>query len=189
VNDFYVYMWTNSANGKAYVGKGQGRRAMRHMRKTTRAASTALQHAVAKWGRDVFVLRYLAMGLDEQTAFALEVAAIEAYKSCDAGYNMTRGGEGSVGVKKSAQLREELSRTTKENWQKLEVRSLMAAAQSGRHSARVAEVVALYDGSPAAQFAQTRGVCSKTFRKQLRDAGWRKQGYGRGSVWLTSEAP
>jgi group I intron endonuclease len=96
VDDFYVYIWTNRISGKQYVGKGIGRRAADHMRSAfhKRKGCTAFYRAIALYGPEHFEMRFLATGLSEDLAFALECAAIDAYGSQREGYNCTSGGEG-----------------------------------------------------------------------------------------------
>jgi group I intron endonuclease len=90
--EFYVYCWTNLVNGKKYVGKGKGRRALDHLKAGQRSA---LAFAILKHGREAFSLEYLAEALTEPEAFALERQYIADLKTrAPAGYNLSDGGEG-----------------------------------------------------------------------------------------------
>ena len=104
---FYIYLWTNLLNGKRYVGKGKGARAHMHLRKHSKSLLSA---AMRKYGPENFRLEYLAAGLDEDTAFDLERAAIVAYDTKgDGGYNITLGGEGRAGMKPQGAHAEKLA--------------------------------------------------------------------------------
>ena len=72
---FYVYRWLNTINGKAYVGKGRGRRAWAHLNVKKRPSK--FQKALASYGQGVFVLEFLVEGVDETTALMLEEAYID----------------------------------------------------------------------------------------------------------------
>lgn len=89
----YVYVWTNNANGKQYVGKGTGGRCYEHFNKPGR--SGLLHRAAAKYGREVFSLEIVRDGLSDEAAFELEREEI-ARRRCVVpdGYNRTAGGDG-----------------------------------------------------------------------------------------------
>jgi group I intron endonuclease len=89
----YVYVWTNSVNGKQYVGKGTGRRCYKHFED---AGTKSLLHAAGlKYGRGAFSLEIVADGLGDEAAYTLEMEEIARLGSLvPLGYNLTSGGEG-----------------------------------------------------------------------------------------------
>jgi group I intron endonuclease len=98
-SDYYVYCWTNTTNGKQYIGKGRGRRAREHLSHfKTRNTHLVFYRALTKYGPDAFSLCFLALGLEEELAFELETVAISVYGTQKNGYNCTAGGEGLRGL-------------------------------------------------------------------------------------------
>jgi hypothetical protein len=78
--DSYVYMWTNKLDGRRYIGKGVRGRATSHARMAgNERAAHSLHVDMRVQGLDSFELSYLAFGMDDATARAVETAAIAAY--------------------------------------------------------------------------------------------------------------
>jgi hypothetical protein len=78
--DSYVYMWTNKNDGRRYIGKGVRGRAMSHARMASNERAAHRLHVdMRSLGLDNFELSYLAFGMDDATARAVESAAIESY--------------------------------------------------------------------------------------------------------------
>lgn len=74
---FYVYLYVDPRNNKPfYVGKGAGNRAFSHLSDTSESPKVTRIHELKEAGIDP-VIELLAFGLDEQTAFKLEAAAID----------------------------------------------------------------------------------------------------------------
>jgi group I intron endonuclease len=133
-NDFYVYVWTNLTNKKKYVGKGVKGRAGCHLRWAEKGGvqCPAFYAAIRKYGRDSFSLQYLALGLDETLAVALEVAAIQAYDCRRWGYNLTDGGDGLSGYVSSPERTEKLRRANLGATRSDEARANMSRAALAR---------------------------------------------------------
>lgn len=98
--DFYVYLHRRGDTGEVfYVGKGRGRRA------NCRSGRSGLWTRIAiKHGR---IVEFLHVGLTEDEAFDLEVAAIASFAPVA---NFTTGGEGISGYQHTAETRAALSR-------------------------------------------------------------------------------
>lgn len=113
--DFYVYCWTNTLNGKRYIGKGRGGRARLHLSraKCGRTDLPRFYRALRKYGAGAFELGFIATGLSDATARSAERTFIQMYDTQAHGYNLTDGGEGLSGAS-------------------LEVRAKISAAQKGR---------------------------------------------------------
>lgn len=103
---FYIYCWTNEANGRQYVGKGTGRRAWQH---TYPSSPSVLSKAMRKYGLAGFRLQILADGLEEEDAFKREAWAIHVLDTYATGYNFTLGGEGMSGHRPTQATREAAS--------------------------------------------------------------------------------
>lgn len=101
--DYYVYIWTNTADGKQYVGKGKGRRAWGHLKK---GSQSLLSRAMRKHGLEPFALRFLAHGLSEAEAFRDERLCIYLLEPA---YNLTDGGEGMSGWVPSEETKAKIS--------------------------------------------------------------------------------
>lgn len=129
----YVYCWTNLANGRCYIGKGTGDRALRHVGRALNGSKLHphFYNAIRHHGEGAFVLTYLAFGLDDSVALDLETAAIAAYDSIASGYNLTVGGAGSAGAVWSAESKARLSAAKRGRRPSAEHAAKAAAARRG----------------------------------------------------------
>lgn len=97
---FDVYLITNNANGKQYVGitsRGADQRFYRHKweaRKSSRHSKcSALHHAIMKYGEDNFSVRTIHVATTFEEMCGLEQHYIERFKTMSPhGYNLTTGG-------------------------------------------------------------------------------------------------
>lgn len=98
---YEVYLITNTVNGKLYVGKtvySAHYRAQQHRR----CGHGILDHAIKKYGWEKFSVRVLYQGTSEREINVVERAMIAQYNTLKPrGYNLTIGGEGTVGYKMS----------------------------------------------------------------------------------------
>lgn len=99
---FTVYLVTNMANGKRYVGvtkKTPARsRWVQHIATARQGSNYWLHAAIRKYGAQSFVFEELVSTFDRQVAYSLEVAFIWAFGTFgwrSDGYNQTRGGAGN----------------------------------------------------------------------------------------------
>lgn len=116
---FYVYMITNKINGKIYVGKSSGQTKDRweiHLKiakggkKKYPRLFFAVHAAIRKYKSENFSFEILKKYSNEYDAFAAE--SIIIHKLRDEGtilYNLTDGGEGPAGAKRSKESRERMS--------------------------------------------------------------------------------
>lgn len=102
-----IYMLTNRVNGKRYIGFtscGLLRRLRVH-RSDARTGSHVLGRAIRKYGWDAFDVSILVESWDPKyTKDVLEPHFIREYEThvkLNKGYNMTDGGEGAIGYKKT----------------------------------------------------------------------------------------
>ena len=95
---FYTYIYSHS-NIPFYVGKGQGNRAYKHLKRTDRHPMTQKLNKLHKQGIEPVV--EIINASNEVSAFWLERCLIAAFGRKEAGtgtlLNLTDGGEGSVG--------------------------------------------------------------------------------------------
>ena len=113
----YVYKYTNKINGKVYIGKTANlRRRLWEHENTTKTKDTAFGRALKKYGYNNFeldILIKIKRIKDKQKLNTildnLERYYIKKYNSYHFGYNLTRGGDGSIGITQSAETRRKKS--------------------------------------------------------------------------------
>lgn len=108
-----IYKITNKVNGKIYIGKTSKTAQYRFKRHVQEAVSKNklgrnnfyFHKALVKYGRDNFSIDVLQECETAEEAAKLEIEYISKYHSQDhlIGYNLTKGGEGVVGRKKTQQ--------------------------------------------------------------------------------------
>lgn len=93
-----VYIVTNKANGKQYVGisKNLKRRWDQHL--SANGSAPALHAAIKKYGADGFIFSHICDAFDCEAACDLERMLIKEHNTKSPhGYNLTDGGEGVFG--------------------------------------------------------------------------------------------
>lgn len=93
-----VYIVTNKANGKQYVGisKDLKRRWGEHL--SANGSAPALHAAIKKYGADGFVFSHICDAFDFEAACDVERMLIQQHNTKSPnGYNLTDGGEGVIG--------------------------------------------------------------------------------------------
>lgn len=140
-----VYMHRCRANGKAYVGISSDtmeRRWRRHVTLSRMGSELLFHRAIRKHGEDAFEHVLLATCKSFEDAKRLEVLFIKMYETYAAehprkGYNMTRGGDGTVGSHTSRPCSEEkkrrISAALKGKKKSEEHRAAMRRADRPRH--------------------------------------------------------
>lgn len=108
-----VYMVTNMVNGKIYIGKTSKTARQRFQRHVQEAFSKNrlgkrnfyFHRSIVKYGKESFNVNVLHECETNEQASELEIACIKKYNAKDPmiGYNLTNGGEGVVGRKKTPQ--------------------------------------------------------------------------------------
>ena len=119
----YIYRFVNKTNGKSYVGKTSNLKERLRVHKTR----SILQHtkfgaALRKYGYDGFVVETLIVvkKITDITKLNtilnnLEKYFIKKFDSCRNGYNITLGGDGTLGLKVSDETKAKISSTHKQN--------------------------------------------------------------------------
>lgn len=109
-----IYLVTNTINGKQYVGFTSGtlkNRRRGHKKAAMRGRPTAIAHAIRKYGIDAFDWDVIFEHDDVQwTKNTMEPYFIEWYNTYEDGYNLTLGGEGTLGATYGKDFRKGVSR-------------------------------------------------------------------------------
>lgn len=93
-----VYIITNKANAKQYVGITKNIKRRWHQHLSTNGSAPALHAAIKKYGSDGFVFSHIYDAFDFESACDIERLLIEQHNTkFPHGYNLTDGGEGVVG--------------------------------------------------------------------------------------------
>ena len=106
-----IYILTNRLNGKSYVGKdvNLGSRVKEHLRLKC-PGCVMIHRAIKKYGAENFDVTLIPCpGVSLEELSAIEVRAISDYGSYENGYNLTKGGEGTLGYVPSDEWRAEKS--------------------------------------------------------------------------------
>jgi group I intron endonuclease len=110
-----VYLVTNTVNGKKYVGKTSRTllwRWGRHISASRRRNDRAVLHkAIRKYGASAFTQEVLSRACNDEALSQLECFWIRELNTRNPrGYNLTDGGEGTVGTKHSPEAKEKIRR-------------------------------------------------------------------------------
>lgn len=130
-----IYIAENILNGKKYVGQttcSLNKRIKEHIDKNK--MNTYFHKAIHKYGPENFKWRILGTCNSKQELNEAEITCIEFFQSNDKryGYNMTGGGDGSVGHKPSIQTRLKMSKSHSNI--SMETRQKISNAMKGRPS-------------------------------------------------------
>jgi group I intron endonuclease len=108
-----IYKAVNKINGKVYIGKTTYDLEFR-LKAHINRAKQPFQFAIRKYGRDGFDVSIVAHA---ETEAELSAKEMEWIKKCDCrgpkGYNMTDGGEGSLGYVATPEARAKISQSRK----------------------------------------------------------------------------
>jgi group I intron endonuclease len=93
-----VYIITNKANGKQYVGIAKDLKRRWHQHISANGSAPAFHAAMKKYGKDCFVFSHICDAFDFEAACDIEKMLIQQHNTkAPFGYNLTDGGEGVVG--------------------------------------------------------------------------------------------
>ncbi len=131
--DYCVYKHT-SPSGKVYIGITRQTPSARWRGGLGYRHNEPFFRAIVKYGWENFTHEILLDGLTRAEACAEEVELIAAHKSSDEryGYNLTTGGEGCAGSKKTDEFRRRQSDLVKDLWENPEYRAHMSRIHSGK---------------------------------------------------------
>ena len=115
MNIYSIYKATNKINGKCYIGFDSNWPSRKYKHKSRSATGQqALYYAIRKYGWDNFEWEVIYQSKDANyTLNKIEPLFIEEYDSYKNGYNMTIGGDGSIGYKHTEEFKKFLSEIKK----------------------------------------------------------------------------
>ncbi len=96
-----IYKHTSKTSGKSYIGfttTTTKKRFMSHLHRASKGSKTHFHNALRKYGKDDFVTTILVTASCLVSARKAEISCIEYYDTYNSGYNMTTGGEGTIGA-------------------------------------------------------------------------------------------
>lgn len=109
----YLYLLTNTVNGKGYVGittQPMPTRFRDHLSKARNGGKTVIAQALRKYGKEAFTVTLLAEATAWEELTAMEQDAIMHYNTLvPHGYNMTRGGDGILGFTHSEETKQRIA--------------------------------------------------------------------------------
>jgi len=113
-----IYKATNKINGKIYIGrtiKSLAERIRGHISKSLNNSSGNIyfHNAIKKYGPENFEWKVIAKYNSLEELNKAEIKMIEKYNTFEKGYNLTVGGEGTVGYKFTEETRKKMSEAQK----------------------------------------------------------------------------
>ena len=143
-----IYKYTNLKNGKVYIGQTihtLNRRRISHESKAL-SPTTHFHRAIKLYGKDKFIWEELCCCASKKDLNEKESYYIELFNSVNTGYNMTAGGEGTIGrsCKDSTKLKISLSKTGTRlsEEQKAKLSNMRSGVpKSSNHVEKVAEAI------------------------------------------------
>ena len=103
----YIYKITNQINGKIYIGK----HSTDNLNDGYMGSGILIRKAEKKYGKENFTKEYLAFCDTEEKLNWFEKFYIKKYKARENGYNLTDGGDGSLGRYQSEETKMKISNT------------------------------------------------------------------------------
>lgn len=132
----HLYLATCMANGKQYVGvtnTSTSARWRNHCWHAARGGQLALQRALRKYGSEGFAVETLWSSRSRADVHAAEIALIRALATTvPDGYNITAGGEGTVGYRHTAIARAKVAAARLGTKRSPETNNKIVAAQRGK---------------------------------------------------------
>lgn len=131
-----IYVLQNKINKKCYVGKSTvclATRWNRHI-KNSAEGKYAINKTIRKYGPENFDVFCLEIVGNKKQLAEREVFWIKKLGTFDYGYNMTKGGEGSVGHKLSKEHKEKISKANKGKIVSDETKRRQSIAKKGKCS-------------------------------------------------------
>jgi group I intron endonuclease len=127
---YSIYIITNTINAKQYIGitSDLEKRWKRH-----RSANEGqlIHKAIRKYGIDAFVFTHIADAFDAESAKMIErILIVEHNTKIPHGYNVTDGGDGTMGMAKTEEHKQKLRESNKKTYENKELRKAIGKSIS-----------------------------------------------------------
>ena len=127
---YAVYIITNTMNAKQYVGIAADLET-RWRRHRNANEGQLIHKAIKKYGVDAFVFTHVADAFDAESAKMIErLLIVEHNTKMPHGYNMTDGGDGTMGMAKTEEHKQKLKESNKKTYENKELRAKIGEAIS-----------------------------------------------------------
>jgi group I intron endonuclease len=188
--DGVIYKATNKVNGKVYIGQTVcdfHKRKLKHFSKSNEEKPTMYFHrALKKYGKDSFKWEVIENCDSKKELDDMEFHYIKQYDSFKNGYNMTLGGEGSVGRKHTKEAMLKISNSRKGILVSEETKVKLSKMRKGKkkskdHVKAVAESKSEYweITFPDGRIKIIKNLSAFSRDYNLNDGGLRMVAYGR----------
>lgn len=124
----YIYLITNTLNGKIYVGK----HSTDNLNDGYMGSGKLLKLAFNKYGIENFTKKILHFAETEEELNDLEIFYIKDLDAKTKGYNLTDGGDGKLGYEHSDETKRKMSESSKGKSMSEEARKKMSETRKGR---------------------------------------------------------
>jgi group I intron endonuclease len=146
---YAIYVITNTVNAKQYVGIAADLET-RWRRHRNANEGQLIHKAIKKYGVDAFVFTHIADAFDAESAKMIERMLIaEKNTKMPHGYNMTDGGDGTMGMAKTEEHKQKLKDANKKAWADPELRA--------KHAEKMKELGSIRKGKPSGQKGKPNG--------------------------------
>ena len=164
----YIYKITNQVNGKIYIGK----HSTDNLDDGYMGSGILIKKAITKYGIENFTKEYLAFCDNEDTLNYLEKFYIKKYKAREVGYNLTDGGDGSLGRKHTEETKQKM-RDNHADF-KGEKHPMYGRHLSEEHKAKLKQSITEETKQKMRESALKKPPVSEETRKKLRDAALKR---------------
>lgn len=130
----YIYKYTNLINGKIYIGKTYRLNIHKQEHKYSKS-DTYFHKALNKYGFENFKFEVIAQTDNDKTLIFLERYYIRKFNSFrENGYNLTLGGEGTLGYNFSEEQKKKMSEVRKGRVVTDETKMKISLSGKGKHN-------------------------------------------------------
>tara|TARA_R110000868_G_scaffold106436_1_gene291885 strand:+ start:650 stop:1273 length:624 start_codon:yes stop_codon:yes gene_type:complete len=109
IMSYAIYIITNTLNAKQYVGMAKNLKNRWYSHRQAKGACPVLHSAIKKYGIEYFIFTHIANAFDHESACEIERLLIIQHNSkVPFGYNLTEGGGGTFGLKKTDEIKNKI---------------------------------------------------------------------------------
>ena len=106
---YAIYIITNTFTAKQYVGMAKNLKNRWYSHRQAKGACPVLHSAIKKYGIESFIFTHIANAFDHESACEIErFLIIQHNTKVPFGYNLTEGGGGTFGLKKTDEIKNKI---------------------------------------------------------------------------------